>query len=152
MELQSPRLIEPKLKELGQMSRSGHWPKCPDRDICLVRMSQSGLRNLAKSRAQMSRSGHWTKCPDRDICLVQMSQSGLRNLAKSRAKMSQRTELTKLPSAQSEKNIIKKNHTTQPNSWMACLADKTNHPVERLSLNRSQCGSCSTKYDTSAGT
>ena len=33
-----------------------------------------------------------------------------------------------------------------------CLADKTNHPVERLSLNRSQCGSCSTKYDTSAGT
>ena len=29
-----------------------------------------------------------------------------------------------------------------------CLADKTNHPVERLSLNRSQCGSCSTKYDT----
>ena len=35
---------------------------------------------------------------------------------------------------------------------MTCLADKTNHPVERLSLNRSQCGSCSTKYDTSAGT
>ena len=33
-----------------------------------------------------------------------------------------------------------------------CLADKTNHPVERLSLNRSQCGSCSTKYDTLAGT
>ena len=33
-----------------------------------------------------------------------------------------------------------------------CLADKTNHPVKRLSLNRSQCGSCSTKYDTSAGT
>ena len=33
-----------------------------------------------------------------------------------------------------------------------CPADKTNHPVERLSLNRSQCGSCSTKYDTSAGT
>ena len=33
-----------------------------------------------------------------------------------------------------------------------CLADKTNLPVERLSLNRSQCGSCSTKYDTSAGT
>ena len=29
---------------------------------------------------------------------------------------------------------------------MTCLADKTNHPVERLSLNRSQCGSCSTKY------
>ena len=23
---------------------------------------------------------------------------------------------------------------------MTCLADKTNHPVERLSLNRSQCG------------
>ena len=35
---------------------------------------------------------------------------------------------------------------------MTCLADKTNHPVERLSLNRSQCGSCSTKYDTLAGT
>ena len=35
---------------------------------------------------------------------------------------------------------------------MTCLADKTNHPVERLSLNRSQCGSCSTKYNTSAGT
>ena len=35
---------------------------------------------------------------------------------------------------------------------MTCLADKTNHPVERLSLNRSQCGSCSTKYDTSADT
>ena len=35
---------------------------------------------------------------------------------------------------------------------MTCLADKTNHPVKRLSLNRSQCGSCSTKYDTSAGT
>ena len=33
-----------------------------------------------------------------------------------------------------------------------CRVDKTNHPVERLSLNRSQCGSCSTKYDTSAGT
>ena len=36
--------------------------------------------------------------------------------------------------------------------WTTCLADKTNHPVERLSLNRSQCGSCSTKYDTLAGT
>ena len=35
---------------------------------------------------------------------------------------------------------------------MTCLADKTNHPVERLSLNRSQCGSCSTKYAASAGT
>ena len=33
-----------------------------------------------------------------------------------------------------------------------CLADKTNHPVERLSLNRSQCGSCSTKYNTMTGT
>ena len=33
-----------------------------------------------------------------------------------------------------------------------CLADKTNHSVETLSLNRSQCGSCSTKYDTSAST
>ena len=32
------------------------------------------------------------------------------------------------------------------------LPDKTNHPVERLSLSRSQCGSCSAKYDTSAGT
>ena len=42
--------------------------------------------------------------------------------------------------------------TNQHNSLTTCLADKTNHPVERLSLNRSQCGSCSTKYDTSAGT
>ena len=33
-----------------------------------------------------------------------------------------------------------------------CLADKTNHPVKGLSLNRSQYGSCSTKYDTPAGT
>ena len=33
-----------------------------------------------------------------------------------------------------------------------CLADKTNLSVKRMSLNRSQCGSCSTKYDTSAGT
>ena len=33
-----------------------------------------------------------------------------------------------------------------------CRADKTNLPVEGLSLNRSQCGSCSTKYDTPAGT
>ena len=33
-----------------------------------------------------------------------------------------------------------------------CLTDKTNHPVKGLSLNRSQCGSCSTKYDTPAGT
>ena len=39
-----------------------------------------------------------------------------------------------------------------PSIGTICLADKTNHPVERLSLNRSQCGSCSTKYDTSAGT
>ena len=31
-----------------------------------------------------------------------------------------------------------------------CLADKS--PVKRLILNRSQCGSCSTKYDTSAST
>ena len=35
VELQSPRLIEPKLKELGQISRSGHWPK-------LAQMSGSG--------------------------------------------------------------------------------------------------------------
>ena len=33
-----------------------------------------------------------------------------------------------------------------------CLTDKTNHPVKGLSLNRSQYGSCSTKYDTPAGT
>ena len=33
-----------------------------------------------------------------------------------------------------------------------CQADKTNHPVKGLSLNRSQYGSCSTKYDTPAGT
>ena len=33
-----------------------------------------------------------------------------------------------------------------------CLADKTNHPVKGLSLNRSQYGSCSTKYDPPAGT
>ena len=46
------------------------------------------------------------------------------------------------------KQAGKKNLTTTT----TCLADKTNHPVERLSLNRSQCGSCSTKYDTSAGT
>ena len=26
--------------------------------------------------------------------------------------------------------------------------ERTNLPVERLSLNRSQCGGCSTKYDT----
>ena len=32
------------------------------------------------------------------------------------------------------------------------LPDKTNHPVERLSLSISQCGSCSTKYDIPAGT
>ena len=32
-----------------------------------------------------------------------------------------------------------------------CLTDKTNHPVKGLSLNRSQYGSCSTKYDTPAG-
>lgn len=41
---------------------------------------------------------------------------------------------------------------SQTQTLTTCLADKTNHPVERLSLNRSQCGSCSTKYDTSAGT
>ncbi len=41
---------------------------------------------------------------------------------------------------------------SQIQTLTTCLADKTNHPVERLSLNRSQCGSCSTKYDTSAGT
>ena len=53
------------------------------------------------------------------------------------------------------------NRLTQPDSHKRkqkpghrrpCLADKTNHPVKRQSLNRSQCGSCSTKYDTSAGT
>ena len=33
-----------------------------------------------------------------------------------------------------------------------CLTDKTNHPVKGLSLNRSQYGSCSTKYNTPAGT
>ena len=51
-------------------------------------------------------------------------------------------------SALSTEASRKKNLTTTT----TCLADKTNHPVERLSLNRSQCGSCSTKYDTSAGT
>ena len=40
----------------------------------------------------------------------------------------------------------------KPLQQTTCLADKTNHPVEGLSLNRSQCGSCSTKYDTPAGT
>ena len=29
-----------------------------------------------------------------------------------------------------------------------CLTDKTNLSVKRMSLNRSQCGSCSTEYDT----
>lgn len=43
-------------------------------------------------------------------------------------------------------------HKSFQNTVTTCLADKTNHPVERLSLNRSQCGSCSTKYDTLAGT
>ena len=46
----------------------------------------------------------------------------------------------------------KKPNTLWPFARTTCLADKTNHPVESLSLNRSQCGSCSTKYDTSAGT
>ena len=44
MELQSPRPVGSKLKELGQMSRSGHWPK-------LAQMS--GFGNLAKSRARL---------------------------------------------------------------------------------------------------
>ena len=40
----------------------------------------------------------------------------------------------------------------KPDYRTTCQADKTNHPVKGLSLNRSQCGSCSTKYDTPAGT
>ena len=40
----------------------------------------------------------------------------------------------------------------KPLARTTCLADKTNHPVKGLSLNRSQYGSCSTKYDTPAGT
>ena len=54
------------------------------------------------------------------------------------------------PAHQSSKGGKVKQSQTQ--TLTTCLADKTNHPVERLSLNRSQCGSCSTKYDTSAGT
>ena len=54
------------------------------------------------------------------------------------------------PAHQSSKGGKFKQSQTQ--TLTTCLADKTNHPVERLSLNRSQCGSCSTKYDTSAGT
>ena len=60
---------------------------------------------------------------------------------------------TKKPD-KSGRKILKKNPplSTTASRKMTCLADKTNHPVERLSLNRSQCGSCSTKYDTSADT
>lgn len=29
-----------------------------------------------------------------------------------------------------------------------CLSNADKSPVERLSLNRSQCGGCSTKYNT----
>ena len=34
----------------------------------------------------------------------------------------------------------------------ATAVGRTNLSVERMSLNRSQCGSCSTKYDTVTGT
>ena len=57
---------------------------------------------------------------------------------------------SRAPAHQSSKGGNVKQSQTQ--TLTTCLADKTNHPVERLSLNRSQCGSCSTKYDTSAGT
>ena len=53
------------------------------------------------------------------------------------------------PNPSSKSGKVKQSQTQ---TLTTCLADKTNHPVERLSLNRSQCGSCSTKYDTSAGT
>ena len=59
-----------------------------------------------------------------------------------------------MPSERGSRNPKRKKNSLQQQlpaahfGWTTCLADKTNHPVVRLSLNRSQCGSCSTKYDT----
>ena len=67
------------------------------------------------------------------------------NAAKSsKAKMSeQQSKLSKLASLLAQSPL---------DYHQTCLADKTNLSVKRMSLNRSQCGSCSTKYDTLAGT
>ena len=96
--------------------------------VCVI-----GRRTIVGSRIP----GPWGQVgPDRVENLKYLSGTGVRSRSK---------KLSGAGVPPKEKKKLSLERTT-------CLADKTNHPVERLSLNRSQCGSCSTKYDTSAGT
>ena len=106
-------------------------PRVQMGSICSKHLSGAGVCYGSRIPGPWGQVG-----PDRVENLKYLSGTGVRSRSK---------KLSGAGVPPKEKKKLSLERTT-------CLADKTNHPVERLSLNRSQCGSCSTKYDTSAGT
>ena len=134
----SLRLVGPQGLVCGSPTRCGpdHVSRAdratsPDGSICSKHLSGASVCYGSRIPGPWGQVG-----PDRVENLKYLSGTGVRSRSK---------KLSGAGVPPKEKKKLSLERTT-------CLADKTNHPVERLSLNRSQCGSCSTKYDTSAGT